>query len=79
MPPHLEKTINSAYRENGNFEQIVNLLKAELELYKPGAVNEKLFATINQAQHQPEEAADKKEKPATTMETKDAMRHNAGN
>ena len=32
MPPHLKKSINQAYLENGTFEQIVTHLEWELEL-----------------------------------------------
>ena len=32
MPPHLKKSINHAYLENGTYEQIVRHLERELEL-----------------------------------------------
>ena len=32
MPPHLKKSINQAYLENGTYEQIVRHLKREMEL-----------------------------------------------
>ena len=32
MPPHLKKSINQAYLENGTYEQIVKHLEREMEL-----------------------------------------------
>ena len=32
MPPHLKKSINHAYLENGTYEQIVRHLEREMEL-----------------------------------------------
>ena len=32
MPPHLKKSINQAYLENGNYDQIVKHLEREMEL-----------------------------------------------
>ena len=32
MPPHLKKSINQAYLENGSYDQIVKHLEREMEL-----------------------------------------------
>ena len=32
MPPHLKKSINQAYLENGTYDQIVKHLEREMEL-----------------------------------------------
>ena len=48
MPPHLKKSINPARLENGTYEQIVSLLKKELELNDLEAPDELQINSVTQ-------------------------------
>ena len=48
MPPHLNKSINQAYLENGTYEQIVTHLERELELNGLEAPDEVPINNVNQ-------------------------------
>ena len=47
MPPHLKKSINQAYLENGTYDQIVSHLGRELELIGLEASDEMQLKTVN--------------------------------
>ena len=48
MPPHLKKTINQAYLENGTYDQVVTHLEMELELKGLEAPDELQINNVSQ-------------------------------
>ena len=63
IPPHLEKSVNQAYLENGTCEQIVSYLEKEFELNCLEDPDELLINTVMQQATQPNP-----EKPKSTCQ-----------
>ena len=64
MPPHLKKSFNQAYLENGSNDQIVKHLKSELELNSLEAdePSVKTQMTVTKKEQKPEKATKNKMK-----------------
>ena len=62
MPPHLKRTINLAYLENGTYDQIVQHLERELELNGLGTPDDHPLPILNNIGQQPEKEQNDKKK-----------------
>ena len=72
MPPHLKKSINQAYLENGTYDQIVKHLEREMELngLESDEALVKTQMTVTKKEQKGEKSNKKQNEKANTQETK---------